>query len=115
MPRPGVKKDRTLPPSSGGMLVSQVHQLGGRVFSRILRRRGIEDLNPAQGRIIFALWSGDGIPQAELAARTRLDKSTLAIMLSRLEDSGHVERRRDGADGRIARVFLTEKNRSLRK
>lgn len=99
--------------SEGGVLVAQAHQLAGRLFTRILREEGIEELNPAQGRIIFALWREDGLTQAELAARTKLDKSTLALMLARLEEAGQVRRRSDPADARLRRVHLTAQNRRL--
>lgn len=97
----------------GGLLVAQVHQLAGRLFERILRAHGIEELNPAQGRIIYALWREDGLTQAELAARTKLDKSTLTLMLGRLEDAGQIRRCADAADARLRRVHLTARNRSL--
>lgn len=110
--------ERDLSASEGGVLLSQVHQLSGRVFARILKDRGIDDLNPAQGRIIYALLgkaangggAGDGISQTELSERTRLDKSTLTLMLARLEDSGHIERRRDG---RVALVYLAAKSLAM--
>ena len=97
----------------GGVLVAQVHQLAGRLFSRILREHGIGELNPAQGRIIFALWREDGLTQAELAARTKLDKSTLTLMLKRLEEAGQIQRQGDATDARIRRVHLTALNRKL--
>jgi MarR family transcriptional regulator, organic hydroperoxide resistance regulator len=97
----------------GGVLVAQAHQLAGRLFSRILREHGIGELNPAQGRIIFALWREDGLTQAELAARTKLDKSTLTLMLGRLEEAGQVRRKPDATDARIRRVHLTARNRKL--
>jgi DNA-binding MarR family transcriptional regulator len=97
----------------GGVLVAQVHQLAGRLFGRILREHAIEDLNPAQGRIIFALWREDGLTQGELAARTKLDKSTLTLMLGRLEAAGQVRRQIDEMDARIRRVHLTARNRKL--
>jgi MarR family transcriptional regulator, organic hydroperoxide resistance regulator len=97
----------------GGTLVAQVHQLSGRVFGRVLRSHGVDDLNPAQSRIVYALWKEDGISQAELAARTRLDKSTLALMLDRLEAQGHVRREQDQDDGRRRNVRLTAKNRGM--
>lgn len=101
------------PVREGGVLVSQVHQLAGRVFARVLRRHGIEEMNPAQGRIVYALWKQDGLPQGELALRTRLDKSTLALMLDRLERGGQVVRERDPLDGRRRIVRLTARNRAL--
>jgi DNA-binding MarR family transcriptional regulator len=61
--------------SEGGFLVSKVHQLSGRIFNRLLRENGIE-FNSAQGRILFALWQGDGIPIRELSEKTRLSKSS---------------------------------------
>jgi DNA-binding MarR family transcriptional regulator len=97
----------------GGSLVSQVHQVSGRVFSRVLKQHGIEDLNPAQGRILFVLWQHDGITQTELAERTKLDKSTLAIMLDRLVEDGQVERVRDESDARKRLIRTTKKNRAL--
>ncbi len=100
------------PGGSGGALVSQVHRLSGRVFARILKKHGIEELNPAQGRVVFALWGSDGITQGELAARTKLDKSTLALMLERLERLGQVRRERDPEDARRVRVRLTAANRA---
>lgn len=95
------------------MLVAQVHQLSGRVFARILKHHGIDDLNPAQGRIVYALWKESPLSQSQLAERTKLDKSTLALMLERLEESGQVMRRFDPSDARRKLVELTEKNRKL--
>jgi MarR family transcriptional regulator, organic hydroperoxide resistance regulator len=97
----------------GGTLVAQVHHLAGRVFGRILRSHGVDDLNPAQGRIVYALWKEDAVSQATLAARTRLDKSTLALMLDRLEMQGHVRRQQDPRDGRRRIIRLTAKNRAM--
>jgi DNA-binding MarR family transcriptional regulator len=97
----------------GGVLLAQVHQLSGRVFAKILKRHGIDELNPAQGRIVYALWKESPLSQAELAERTRLDKSTLALMLERLESAGQIERLVDPRDARRRLVVLTDKNRAL--
>ena len=101
------------PPREGGVLLAQVHQLSGRVFAKILKRHGIDELNPAQGRIVYALWKESPLSQAELAESTRLDKSTLALMLERLEGAGQIARRSDPRDARRRLVVLTEKNRAL--
>jgi DNA-binding MarR family transcriptional regulator len=98
----------------GGYLIAKVHQASGRLFSKILRENDI-DLNPGQGRILFALWEGDGIPIQELARRTQLGKSTLTSMLDRLERSGQVRRRPSPEDRRSMLVDLTEKNVALRE
>jgi MarR family transcriptional regulator, organic hydroperoxide resistance regulator len=101
------------PPREGGNLVAKIHQLSGRVFARILRAHGVHELNPAQGRIIYELWKEDGISQAQLAARTRLDKSTLTLMLNRLEKQGQLRRSQDRRDARRRIVELTPRNRGM--
>ncbi len=101
--------------SEGGALVSQLHQLSSRVFGKILRDSGLRELNPAQGRIIFALWKDGDMSQTELSGKTRLDKSTLTLMLDRLEKEGHIERIQDTRDARRKIIRCTEQNRALHR
>lgn len=96
----------------GGFLVSKVHRLSGRVFSRLLRERNVE-INSAQGRVLFALWREDGVQIGELARRTALGKSALTSMLDRLEAQGYVERARDPRDRRAIRIVRTDKDRAM--
>lgn len=94
----------------GGFLIAKIHHTSGRVFARLLKLHGIEEFNPAQGRIIFALWQGDGIPIQTLAERTALRKSTLTSMLDRLEKDGWIVRVPSPGDRRSTLVRLTEKH-----
>jgi DNA-binding MarR family transcriptional regulator len=98
----------------GGFLISQIHQLSSRIFSKMLRDYQI-DINNAQGRIIFALWKNDQIPINDLAKETSLSKSTLTSMLERLEKSGHIVRKPSETDKRVTIVCLTQKSSYLRK
>jgi DNA-binding MarR family transcriptional regulator len=97
----------------GGYLVSQIHQLSGRIFSKKLKEYQI-DINHAQGKIIFALWKKDRIPITDLARETALSKSALTTMLERLEKSGHLIRKQSETDKRTTIVCLTQKSSSLR-
>jgi MarR family transcriptional regulator, organic hydroperoxide resistance regulator len=97
----------------GGYLISQIHQLTGRIFSKKLKDYQI-DINHAQGRIIFALWKNDQIPINDLSKETALSKSSLTTMLERLEKSGHIIRKQSETDKRITIVCLTSKSSSLR-
>jgi MarR family transcriptional regulator, organic hydroperoxide resistance regulator len=97
----------------GGYLISQIHQLSGRIFSKKLRDYQI-DINHAQGRIIFALWKNDQIPINDLAKETALSKSTLTTMLERLEKSGHLVRKQSETDKRTTIICLTKKSDYLR-
>ena len=93
--------------------MAKVHQLGGRIFARLLKAHGIDQINPAQGRIMFVLWQEDGIPINDLAARTKLGKSTLTSMLDRLEKIGLVTRVPSKADRRKILIQRTQKDKDL--
>jgi DNA-binding MarR family transcriptional regulator len=97
----------------GGFLVAKIHQVSGRIFSRILKKYGADEINPAQGRILFVLWSKDEIPISELARKTMLSKSTLTSMLDRLEKAGYIIRVQSKEDRRIILIKRTEKDKNL--
>lgn len=97
---------------SGGFLVTQIHHLGRRVFSELLKERGL-DIGPGQGRILFALWQEDGVPINELIKKTLLRKSTLSELLDSLESAGHVRRVQSEEDRRKVLIKLTEKTRQM--
>ena len=98
----------------GGFLVAKIRQVGERIFVRKLKQYGIE-INPAQGRIAFALWQKDGISINELAKRTQLKKSTLTSMLDRLERMGYIKRRRCRKDRRKILIMRTKKDIAMEK
>lgn len=98
----------------GGFLTAKIHQLSGRLLGGLLRDHRL-DINPAQGRILFVLWQHDGIPIRELAERTRLSKSTLSLMLDRLEAAGHLTRVRPEMDRRTILIKLTGEDGGLRQ
>ena len=99
----------------GGFLIAKIHQITNRIFTQMLKDYGIEELNPGQGRILFALWQEDDIPIRELSVKTQLTKSTLTTMLKRLEVAGFLTRNSDEDDERITKVKLSEKSKNLQK
>ena len=62
---------------------------------------------------LLALWEEDGASMKRLGERLTLDSATLTPLLKRLEQEGIVERRRDTADERVVRVFVTKRGRGL--
>jgi DNA-binding MarR family transcriptional regulator len=100
--------------SQAGFLMAKIRQVGERIFVRRSKQYGIE-INPAQGRIMFALWQNDGISINELAKKTRLKKSTLTSMLDRLERMGYIRRQRSKKDRRKILIKRTEKDRAMEK
>ena len=101
--------------SEGGLLLSKVHQFSRRRLAEKLRRFGLDQINPAQGRVLFVLWQEDGLPMTELARRTSLGKSTLTSMLDRLEAAGYLRRVPSTDDRRVIAVKRTMKDESFRR
>ncbi len=101
--------------TKGGFLISQIKQIQGRIFGKLLTASGIDEFNGAQGRILYILWLEDNLPIVELARRTGLAKTTLTSMLDRMEQQGHLIRCYDKKDRRQIRIQLTESARKLEK
>lgn len=99
--------------SEGGFLISRIHQKSGRIFNRLLKENGIEEINPAQGRILFVLWREDNISIKKLSERTSLGQSTLTSMLDRLEKTGYICRVQSPEDRRKILIRRTEKDKQL--
>lgn len=99
--------------TSGGFLISQIKQISGRRFEKLLAEAGVDTFNGAQGRILYVLWQEDDIPIATLSQQTGLAKTTLTGMLDRMEQGGLITRRFDPADRRQVRIALTAQARAL--
>ena len=98
---------------SGGFLIAKIHQLSGRIFSRVLKKYNINEINPAQGRILFVLWENDEIPITELSKKTQLEKSTLTTMLDHMEKDGLITRVAAKDDRRKIIIKRTNKDKSF--
>lgn len=70
-------------------------------------------LYPGQELILMSLWEHDAQSQKSLTETLRLDHSTIAKSVRRLETAGLVTRRRSDVDGRVNVVSLTEAGRGL--
>lgn len=96
-----------------GSVGYQVNHLA-RLFAQALRIRiAPQGVVPGQFAQLLALYEQDGLTQSQLCDRVRIDQSTMAHTLQRMERDGLVERRPDPTDGRRALVALTERSREL--
>lgn len=95
----------------GGFLIAKIHHLSGRILAEKLRDHQVE-INPAQGRIMYALWQEHNIPIKALAQKTALKKSTLTNMLARLEKMGFIDRQTSSLDHREILISRSDKDRT---
>lgn len=67
-----------------------------------------------QNLVLEVLWEQDGLTPGELAERLSVATPTVVKSASRMETSGLLERRGDESDGRLVRLWLTPRARSIR-
>jgi DNA-binding MarR family transcriptional regulator len=66
-------------------------------------------LHSGQVFVLISLWKNDGQSQIDLVVNLGLTAPTVNKMVKSLTASGHVECRKCKTDGRLMRVFLTDK------
>ena len=93
----------------GGFLISQIRQLSGRTFEKILKEKGIDAFNGPQGRILYVLWEQGELSITDIARLTSLANTTLTGMLDRMEAQGLVVRIPDQRNRRRILIQLTPK------
>ena len=92
--------------SSGGFLISQVKQLSDRAFERILKAKGVDEFNGAQGRILYILWNNNNLSIKQISKFTKLAKTTLTALIKRTISK---------EDKREIIVSLTDKAKELKE
>ncbi len=76
-------------------------------------RNGADGILPGQFPIVLELLKSDGPTQRDLCEFVKIEQSTMANTLKRMERDGIIERRACLDDGRQATVHLTESGRAL--
>jgi MarR family transcriptional regulator, lower aerobic nicotinate degradation pathway regulator len=112
----------TRPPAAGGAaamarlhvmpghLIRRAHQIAGAIFAQDLA--GLA-LTPVQYAALTAIRAHPGIDATRLSAAIVFDKSTLGLVLERLEAKGLVVRAADERDRRTKRLRLTPEGSRL--
>lgn len=94
-----------------GFLLAKAYQRACALFKEEFERH---DLTPQQFGLLAFLWQQDGITQAELSARSQIDRTTMGGLIDRLEKEGLVARTTHPDDRRAYRICLTERGKGLR-
>ena len=100
------------PTESLGRLISCLYR-----HTRVYVGKELEHHNTGIGSgqfpFLMALYHKDGITQEDLAHLFDVDKATSARAIKKLHKAGFITRKRDAADKRMYRIFVTEKGRAL--
>ncbi len=73
------------------------------------------DLTNLQHLVLEGLWYEEGVTAAELGKLLVLDKATLSGVLDRLVESGWIRKERDPDDGRVFRIYPSEKANQMKE
>lgn len=71
------------------------------------------NLYVGQDNLLARLWAGDGITQMQLCEHLKCEPPTVTNMVKSLEQNGFIIRKRDEQDGRVMRIYLTDKGKEL--
>jgi DNA-binding MarR family transcriptional regulator len=90
---------------SVGFLLAKAYQRACAMFKEEFDQY---DLTPQQFGLLGFLWQEDGLSQAELSARSQIDRTTMGGLIDRLAKEGLVERLPRPDDRRAYRICLTD-------
>jgi MarR family transcriptional regulator, organic hydroperoxide resistance regulator len=76
-----------------------------------MRRHGVR---VGQNLVLEVLWETDGLTPGELASRLKVATPTVVKSASRMQSAGLLTRRRDQADRRLVRLYLTDRAHEIR-
>ncbi|MGI8870298.1 MAG: MarR family winged helix-turn-helix transcriptional regulator [Mycobacteriales bacterium] len=68
-----------------------------------------------QHLILACLWEEDGLTPSQVASRLALETPTVTRAVQRMEAAELIERRGDIRDGRLVRIWLLPKGRTMRR
>jgi DNA-binding MarR family transcriptional regulator len=108
--------------AGGGPPEFVIEESLGYLVNRVARSMAnqlAEELRPAgvgigQWAVLLFLWARDGVSQAELSRVVAIEPPTMVRTIDRMVRDGLVTRAPDPDDGRVSRIYLTDRGRSLR-
>ena len=94
-----------------GYLVNRAARMMAHELGERLRPAGV---GIGQWAVLMFLWARDGMSQAELSRVVAIEPPTMVRTIDRMVRDGFVKRVPDPGDGRVTRIYLTERGRALR-
>lgn len=92
-------------------LLAKAYQKAHGQFKAKLRPYNLTNL---QHLVLEGLWIEEGVTAADLGKLLVMDKATLSGVLDRMIDSEWIRKENDPGDGRVFRLYTTEKAEKLK-
>ena len=100
--------------TKGGLYITQIKQVSGRIFDKLLQQNGIE-ISGGQGRILFLLWKQDRLTMTEISRQTSLAKNTVTVVIAGMVKKGIVLREQNPENRREMIISLTDRAKALQE
>lgn len=92
---------------------SKLRSMGNAYIVRSLEKAGLKGIVPSHGDVMNLLFRKGICNMTELAQEVRRTKSTMTVLVDKLEREGYVSKKTDPDDSRGVLVELTAKGRAL--
>ena len=94
--------------------ISHLRYLVNTLIDKELKKRDITDLHTSYGSIIYSLQKNGSQSMKELAKAIGRDKSTLTVLIKKLEKNGYIILEANKKDKRSKIVSLTNKGKGIK-
>ncbi len=96
------------------LTIAKIHEYADRFIIEELKKNDIVGLVPSHGEILLLLYQNNKMTMKEIANKIHRSKSTVTVLVSKLEKSGFVKREILDTDNRYFYISLTEKGQNFK-
>lgn len=90
-------------------LISKIRDKANNLIVSELEKNGISGIVTSHGEIIVNLFKAGSLTKKEIAEKIGRDKSTVTVLIDKLEKNGYVKQEKKLQDTRYTVISLTEK------
>lgn len=94
-------------------LISRIHSDVADYLQTKLKDLGLEKMASSHGNILYRLTLEEKLTMSDLAKLVNRDKSTVTVLVRKLEEKGFIKREISEEDGRVSYISLTEEGKSF--
>lgn len=96
------------------LTIAKIHEYADRFIIEELKKNNIEGLVPSHGEILLSLYQNDKMMMKDIADKIHRTKSTVTVLVNKLEKSGFVKRENLDTDNRYSYISLTKKGQDFK-
>ncbi|MDC0932810.1 MarR family winged helix-turn-helix transcriptional regulator [Arcobacteraceae bacterium] len=91
-------------------MFSTIRDLANKLIITELTKRGYTDICSSHGEILYNLYKYKKLNMRDLASKIKRDKSTVTVLVKKLENIGYIKKIKSDSDARMQILSLTSKS-----